>query len=205
MPETPVPYERQPGESAKAYAAFTAFRDLGPGRSVLKAYRQETGKEPARQPSGTWIGWAARWHWHDRAEAWDAELDRQNRAAQEEARRQMGERHAKEAMGLQKKALERLEQLCPAELSAGDVLRYFVEAAKLERLARGAPETITERRHEITGPHGADLFARIEQYAATIRPLLGPGLAGRSLPGDGRGEPVHPAPADPQAEAGPAP
>jgi hypothetical protein len=42
--ETAQPFERRSDESAKAYAAFVIFRDLGPNRSVLKAYRQGTGK-----------------------------------------------------------------------------------------------------------------------------------------------------------------
>jgi len=58
----------------------------------------------------------------------------------------MRERHAREALALQQKALERLKRMDPEELSPGDVLRYFVEAAKLERISRGEPETIQEQR-----------------------------------------------------------
>jgi hypothetical protein len=59
----------------------------------------------------------------------------------------MAERHAQEARGLQAKALERLRALRPEELGPADVLRYFVEAAKLERLALGEPETVAEQRY----------------------------------------------------------
>jgi hypothetical protein len=34
----------------------------------------------------------------------------------------------------------------PEELGANDVLRMLVEAAKLERLSRGEPETVKEER-----------------------------------------------------------
>jgi hypothetical protein len=59
----------------------------------------------------------------------------------------MAERHATMAMGLQRKALERLQKMPADELAASDVLRYLVEAAKLERLARGEPEEVQEQRH----------------------------------------------------------
>ena len=50
----------------------------------------------------------------------------------------MGERHAREAMALQQKALQRLQAMNPMELSAAEVRQYLVQAATLERLARGA-------------------------------------------------------------------
>jgi hypothetical protein len=56
---------------------------------------------------------------------------------------------AKEAQGLQAKALERMRTLRPEEMSPADVLRFFVEAARLERLALGEPDTL--QRQEVTG------------------------------------------------------
>jgi hypothetical protein len=163
---TLLPYERQPGESAKAYAAFVIFRNLGPERSVLKAYRQKTGKEQAKQAAGLWNSWATDHHWHKRADAWDAHLDEENRKAQEQARRGMAERHATMAMGLQRKALERLQKMEAQELAASDVLRYLVEAAKLERLARGEPEEIQEQRH--TDRDGQPLADRTYQVLQAL-------------------------------------
>jgi hypothetical protein len=54
----------------------------------------------------------------------------------------MVERHTKEAMALQQKALERLKSLDPNELSTRDVLNYLMEAMKLERLSRGEPTEV---------------------------------------------------------------
>src|SRR5260370_31422775 len=68
--------------------------------------------------------------------------------AQREAVQEMAERHAKEAMMLQNKAVERLRQLRPEELKPRDTLDFLVEAAKLERLARGEPtERVAEEHH----------------------------------------------------------
>jgi hypothetical protein len=205
MAKTPLPYERQLNESTKAFAAFAAFRDLGPDRSVLKAYRQETGKKQARQPSGLWLGWARTHDWHERAAAWDRYVDQEQQRAQVRARKDMAERHAKAAMGLQEKAIRRLMSMQPNDLGPGDVLRYLIEAAKLERLARGEPEEIREERQKVTSHHEVNLFAQIEQLAAAFRPFVRSGLEDGRLPADGRTECVHPPQANGETEAGFAP
>ncbi len=62
------PWERQRGESAKAYEAFRTFRDVGPHRSLLGCRSIERR-------------WSYRWRWADRAAAWDVELYRVKDAA----------------------------------------------------------------------------------------------------------------------------
>src|SRR5262249_44653298 len=120
--------------------------------------------------------WSCAFHWVDRASAWDRHLDAEVRRAQEEARREMGERHVREARALQAKALERLRALCPEELGPTDLLRYIVEAAKLERLVLGEPDTV--QRHELTGRSGGPLRFSLEEAVAAARELeeaeLGP-------------------------------
>ena len=81
----------------------------------------------------------------------------------------MGERHAREARALQAKAVERLRGLQPEELGPADVLRYFAEAAKLERLALGEPEAV--QRHELTGRGGGPLRFTLEDAVAACREL----------------------------------
>ena len=76
---TSHPWEQRPGESGPAFAAFRAFRDMGPGRSAVKAYGQSrgqgTGKEGARQTPGRWNAWAKRHRWTERARAFDAHFE----------------------------------------------------------------------------------------------------------------------------------
>jgi hypothetical protein len=81
----------------------------------------------------------------------------------------MAERQAKEARALQAKALERLKALKAEELGPADVLRYFVEAAKLERLALGEPDTV--QRQELTGRGGSPLRFTLEDAVAAAREL----------------------------------
>ena len=152
------PWEQQAGESAKAYAAFCLYRDLGSRRSLDEAsrsYHQRSGRQAKPPPSrrtprasGTIRRWAQRYNWQARARAWDQESERIKQAEQHAAIQEMAERHAKEALMIQNKAVERLRQLRPEELGARETLAYLVEAAKLERLARGEPtERVSQEHH----------------------------------------------------------
>ena len=174
MTETsPELWEQQPGESARAFGAFGAYRDLGPLRSVRgaaeKYYRRSTAAV-LRQC----FTWSSTHLWVERAGAWDRHLDAEARRAQEEARREMAERHVKEARALQGKALERLRLLRPEELAPADLLRYFVEAAKLERLSLGEPDSV--QRQELTGKHGGPVMLTIIEEVVRREPDPPPNL-----------------------------
>jgi hypothetical protein len=186
MSELSPPREQQPKESARAYGAFCTYRDLGPCRSLKAAaeafYR--TSAEPSaksrRRPKGTarhFEKWSAAFHWVERVAAWDRHLDAEARQAQEKACREMAQRHAKEAQGLQAKALERLRSLRPEELGPVDVLRFFVEAAKLERLALGQPDCY--QLQELTGPAGGPVVLNIVEEVVTRAPTASARTANR--------------------------
>jgi hypothetical protein len=169
MSELPsAPWEQQPGESARAFGAFCLYRDLGPRRSLRAAAAAFYGRTSAASERQV-DKWSRAFGWVERASAWDRHLDAEARKAQEEARREMVERHVREARALQAKALERLRALCPEELGPGDLLRYIVEAAKLERLALGEPDTV--QRHELTGRGGGALQFTLEEAVAAAREL----------------------------------
>lgn len=170
----PAPWERQRGESAKAFAAFCGYRDMGPRRSL-----RELARALSANKTTTYLAqlgeWSRRWNWVERVKAWDEELDKKAREAQLEEVRKMRERHVREAMSIQEMAIRRLKGMDPTELSANDVLRYFVEGTKLERISRGEPETIQEHHH--TGKDGGpieihdareELTRRINSIAARV-------------------------------------
>ncbi len=75
----PPLWERQLGESRKAFDAFRRYRDMGPTRSLTRV-GQELGKSRALMAR-----WSSRWRWVERAESWD---DQQDRVAQIELQRQ---------------------------------------------------------------------------------------------------------------------
>jgi hypothetical protein len=165
---SPLPWEKQPKESARAFGAFCVYRDLGPRRTLSAAaatFYRRTAATLKRQLEL----WSSAFRWVERTSAWDRHLDAEARRAQETARQEMVERHAREARALQAKALERLRAILPEELSAADVLRYFVEAAKLERLALGEPETV--QRQELTGKGGGPLHFSLEDAVTAAREL----------------------------------
>jgi hypothetical protein len=138
----PEPWERQIGESRQAFQAFAIYRDMGPARSLQKV-AQQLSKSLALMKR-----WSEKWSWVARAAAWDAELDRKTREAQEKARAEMAERHAQEAMMLQKKGLELLKQLDPNSASWNEAIKLVTEGAKLERLVRGEPTEISKQHIE---------------------------------------------------------
>ena len=162
------PWEQQTGESSRAFGAFCVYRDLGPRRSLRAAAAAFYGRTAAATERQV-DKWSRTFSWVERACAWDRHLDAEARRAQEEARREMVERHVREARALQGKALERLRALCPEELGPADLLRYIVEAAKLERLALGEPDAV--QRHELTGRGGGALHFSLEEVVAAAREL----------------------------------
>jgi hypothetical protein len=195
-----VPWEQLPGESSKAYAAFAIYRDLGPRRSLEEASRLYHNKTPEsatptaggrrREASGQIRRWAGRWDWVARARAWDQELERIKRHQQVEAVAEMAERHAKEALMLQNKAVERLRLLRPEELVPRDTLSFLIEAAKLERLARGEPTERVAEEHRF--PDVKELTDdELAQIVASARGrLLPPSSPGAATEEDGPEKPL---------------
>lgn len=142
-PLNPKPWERQKGESRQAFQAFAIYRDMGPARSLQKV-AQQLSKSLALMKR-----WSEKWSWVARAQAWDDEQDRIAREAQQKEIEEMNRRHAQEAMALQRKAVEALKALAPEDLRPRDVLAFFVDAAKLERLARGMSTEHVEHGGEL--------------------------------------------------------
>lgn len=147
------PWERQRGESSKAFAAFCAFRDAGGTRGV-----QRVATELAKSRT-LMARWAARWNWHERAAAWDRKLDDEARAAAVAEVKQAAVNHAKQArMMFAWAAVETKKIITMAQASSGpltnrhgevdvNAIRSMAETAiKLERLVLGEPGEIREDR-----------------------------------------------------------
>jgi hypothetical protein len=86
--------ERLPGESIKAWAAFTIYRDLGTaGRSITAAWRKSTKRKRGEAP-GRWDLWSRTFRWVERSAAYDGHLDDLQRAAREKRLIQLAARRA---------------------------------------------------------------------------------------------------------------
>jgi len=83
------PWDRQPGESGKAFEAFAIYRDLGPSRTILEVARRLS---KSRQ---LLTRWAKKHRWHERAAAYDLYLDSIVQKAEEERKRRLADQRAK--------------------------------------------------------------------------------------------------------------
>jgi hypothetical protein len=173
------PWEQQQGESSKAFAAFCVYRDLGRNRSVVEAFRQQTGKPGAKQASGRWNRWAKAWHWAERAQAWDGEQDRVKRDTQLRKIEEMAVRHANVSLMFLQKVVDRLRTVDADTLTMADLVRWFEAAVRVERLSRGEPDSVQEQRHEggptsetnimfqiLSDPAAAELACRLFERVA---------------------------------------
>lgn len=110
------PWERQPDESAKAYAAFCTYRDLpAHERSIDAAYVATSGQQlrDGKRAPRRWASWSSDYSWVDRAAAHDdhlAELDRLQIEARRKEQREMEWQIAKRGLEIVRDALPHAEQ-----------------------------------------------------------------------------------------------
>lgn len=134
MSRTDKPWERQKGESAQAFEAFSVYLEMGTDRSI-RAVGQKLDK------SRTQIGkWSKAWGWQERVRAYDNELEKEARKKAIADRKDMTSRHIGIAMQLQKKALEALKELSVEDMTPKDIKEYIKMATDLERLNRTLEE-----------------------------------------------------------------
>ncbi|MGD6751972.1 hypothetical protein [Streptomyces sp. BH105] len=174
MAELADAWEQQPGESQRAYEAFTVYRDFGPARSVTKVARE-------LDKSRTLVGrWSRQFAWVMRAKAYDREQDRLFLAEQAHARREIARRHAKLAQAVQSKAVARLQTLDPRELSPSELLRYVQVATEIERRAVGEvpmAASVEERDQgaDVAALSDEDRRARMDQLRRELERRLSEG------------------------------
>lgn len=164
----PLPFEQQPKESAKAFAAFTAYLSLGPERS-LAAVGQRLGKSVALLER-----WSAHWRWSGRVQAFAAHLAAVEREAQEAMARVNAAEWLKRQAELRETEWQMHEKCIEAArrglkafmerekvyANLADISRMLEVASKLGRLASGMATDKTE----LTGEDGRPL--RVELSAA---------------------------------------
>ena len=174
LADQPLPWERQPGETVKAFQAFRAYRDLEPrDRSVLAAYRLAKGKPTARQAAGIWNRWCAEHRWVERAHAYDLHREALERAAREDMWRVRAAQVADTEWDLAQQLIARAQEMLrlplveqrlerdgrtiivkPTRWTAADVRGYLELASRLMRLATGKPTD----QQALTGADGEPLL-----------------------------------------------
>ena len=174
-PRVVKPWERQPGEGTRAFAAFVAYRDVGDSRSY-------TGVAQKLNKSRTLVArWGARWRWQDRLSAWERNLEYERQVAHRKAIIEMNERHLTIARQCQQKVLGKLRSIGQQEindLSVGDLAKLLAISVAVERSALGlSPSTkLTPVEQEglmpIPRPEGDMISDLIKQLSPIDRSLL---------------------------------
>ena len=129
-----APWLRFDNESAKAYEAFTVYRDLGI-RRTLRETAEKVGKSASSIEK-----WSRQHRWVARCAAWAEFRERESRQQQMRAIEEMNDRHIALAQAMLSRATKRLVEIDPAKLTVRDVIDFVALGVKLERQARGAQQ-----------------------------------------------------------------
>lgn len=162
-------WERQDGETTKAYRAFSLYRDMPPSRRSIARVAKAINDELVRQGGQRkpylvrqCQKWSSKYRWVERAHAYDDELDRIARAERAEAIREMARRQASLGRALQVIAGNRLKDIDIRNLSADDIRRYIETGVKVERLALG----LSDRSSDVSvtfEPSGDGSYPRVRE------------------------------------------
>jgi len=182
-------WDRQPGESSKAYAHFCLYRDRGVSRSIRQMPSVSGCTSVVRQLNR----WSSRWRWVERCQKYDDYLEHERRLQQEKERRAMHERHARVALLGMNVAVKGLESLLTkvqtgeGTVAPGDLTRLLDTSVKVERLARGE----STESHELSGPGGGPVRLDLAETLKRIDEVYGlkteDGTGKTRGPGDGSG------------------
>jgi hypothetical protein len=151
------PWERQHGESAKAFAAFAHYRDTpaverslrNTARFLSETIPDRTGKpESIRTELGKW---SVKWNWVARVEAYEIAEDRRRRLERAAHQRTMEERHAAAAntgliayllrtQGGKDRNGRDVEALTPDQIGDWtEAMRVLESSVRIGRLTQGLP------------------------------------------------------------------
>jgi hypothetical protein len=145
------PWERQPGETAKAFKAFCVYRDMGLDRTLTAAWRLMAVNSRRKRGANRAVQeWYQKNRWKERARAWDNEQDRLLRSSKLHEIKDMGKRHAQQGKAMQIKGIAKLQKIKDNDLTPSQALDYILEGTKLERLAVGEPTERSEVLSRLT-------------------------------------------------------
>jgi hypothetical protein len=139
-------WERLPGETGTAYAAFRAFRDLGFERNIRKAVEahfcrqqcdaeKDKGKQDKRYR--VWRNWCSQFRWRERAADYDRYTERLKQAELRKMIEAQGEKHRAVTGKMLAVVEKKLDLMDPADLTHGAVTEWVETAIRAEREAAG--------------------------------------------------------------------
>lgn len=123
MPELKI-WERQPGETEKAYSAFKIFLEME-DRSILKVAKWlSVTVQNIRK-------WANKYNWLERAAAYDSSIVERTRQLKIEAIKESLQRKIGIADKLEQKALKALEEISLSRISGRTIVEMLTLANQL--------------------------------------------------------------------------
>jgi hypothetical protein len=131
-------WERLAGESSGAFAAFCAFRDLGPERNIRKAVEsvEKDGAAQGRKYK-VWRNWSTLFRWRERAAGYDRYMEHLKQSELRKTIEAQGEKHRAVTGKMLDVVSNKLDTMNPADLSQTSVNEWVQTAVKAEREAAG--------------------------------------------------------------------
>lgn len=140
------PWNKRADETSKAHAAFSAYLDMGPSRSLARLC-DVLGKTRGYQ------GWLEQWSsshdWVSRSEAWDAHVQEREREAIISERVKAKRQRIKAANACLTQGLKALQKLDPDDASWRDVSTMVKMALDALRTEYESEKSDDERKEEI--------------------------------------------------------
>ena len=135
------PWERQPGETAKGYAAFLLYRDLPAiDRSVAAAWGRKAGGKQ-------WERWCAAHNWVNRAAEHDSDLASRRRERMAKDLERAQDNAVTMIRAALAKVRARIEGMDAEELAAGQIPAALKTLVELEFKALGQEDKLA-LKHE---------------------------------------------------------
>ena len=131
-------WERLPGESSAAFAAFCSFRDFGADRNIRKAVDCTEKDEGVRAKRyRVWRNWCTQFRWRERAADYDNYTEKLKQGELRKTIEAQGEMHRKVTGKMLEVVSKKLDTMNPEELTQGNVTEWAAMAIKAEREAAG--------------------------------------------------------------------
>ena len=129
-------WERLAGESAGAFGAFCAFRDLGFERNIRKAV-ETVEKDTAVQAKKyhVWRNWSTQFRWRERAADYDRYIEQLKQGELRKTIEAQGEKHRAVTGKMLDVVQKKLDLMNPAELSQGNLTEWVQTVIKADREA----------------------------------------------------------------------
>jgi hypothetical protein len=131
-------WERLPGESGLAYAAFCTFRDYGPERNIRKAVDvAEKDKSQQDKRYRVWRNWCSQFRWRERAADYDRYMEHLKQAELRKTIEAQGEKHRAVTGKMLAVVEKKLDLMDPSDLTQGTVTEWVETAIRVEREGAG--------------------------------------------------------------------